>query len=177
MGTSTATIETLTAEVRVLMVGSRQVTLSVYRQLDHCLPDQVQPFGRVSDKHDESNSEHGCPRVFIVGCDITTGALVRSKYFVGFRPERNKKLVQRRDTENRRSYGDDPRQSVKPFAEERRNEDRRQKHSRRALPAGGVWMWAESTDEYEERLSAWQEAGSRYKEWTDLPLIVLAGLR
>lgn len=52
-GTQTATVETLTAEVRVLMVGSRQVTLSVYRQLDEftvfdddwCM---FRPFGRVS---------------------------------------------------------------------------------------------------------------------------------
>jgi hypothetical protein len=29
-----AKVEVLTAEVRVLMVGSRQVTLSVYSQLD-----------------------------------------------------------------------------------------------------------------------------------------------
>jgi hypothetical protein len=34
----TATVETLTAEVRVLMVGSRQVTMSVYGQLDFIDP-------------------------------------------------------------------------------------------------------------------------------------------
>ena len=37
--TTTATVETLTAEVRVLMVGSRQVTLSVYNQLD--MPENI----------------------------------------------------------------------------------------------------------------------------------------
>lgn len=47
--TKTATVEVLTAEVRVLMVGSRQVTLSVYRQLD-CVPvGDIEPFGRVND--------------------------------------------------------------------------------------------------------------------------------
>lgn len=45
--TNTAKIETLTAEVRVLVVGSRQVTLSVFRQLDRVSPERITPFGRV----------------------------------------------------------------------------------------------------------------------------------
>jgi hypothetical protein len=46
---TTATVELLTAEVRVLQVGSRQVTRSVFRQLD-CVPaGEIEPFGRVSD--------------------------------------------------------------------------------------------------------------------------------
>ena len=48
MTSITATVETLTAEVRVLMVGSRQVTLSVYRQLDQVEPESITPFGRVN---------------------------------------------------------------------------------------------------------------------------------
>jgi len=44
---STATVEVLTAEVRVLMVGSRQVTLSVARQLDEVDPFLIKPFGRI----------------------------------------------------------------------------------------------------------------------------------
>ncbi len=47
MASTTATVETLTAEVRVLMVGSRQVTLSVARQLDWCDLSEMEPFGRV----------------------------------------------------------------------------------------------------------------------------------
>jgi hypothetical protein len=42
-----ATVQVLTAEVRVLQVGSRQVTLSVVRQLDWAEPASVQPLGRV----------------------------------------------------------------------------------------------------------------------------------
>jgi hypothetical protein len=42
-----ATVEVLTAEVRVLQVGCRQVTLSVVRQLDWANPADVVPFGRV----------------------------------------------------------------------------------------------------------------------------------
>jgi hypothetical protein len=49
---TTAAAETLTAEVRVLMVGNRQVTMSVARQLDRLDlfgygPGAITPFGRV----------------------------------------------------------------------------------------------------------------------------------
>lgn len=42
-----ARVQVLTAEVRVLMVGSRQVTLSVYSQPDTVAFDGIEPFGRV----------------------------------------------------------------------------------------------------------------------------------
>jgi hypothetical protein len=42
-----ATVDVLTAEVRVLQVGRRQVTLSVVRQLDWADPGDIEPFGRV----------------------------------------------------------------------------------------------------------------------------------
>lgn len=45
--TTTAMVETLTAEVRVLMVGSRQVTLSVAKQLDVVDLAELTTFGRV----------------------------------------------------------------------------------------------------------------------------------
>lgn len=44
---TTATVETLTAEVRVLMVGNRQITQSVARQLDRVELDELKMFGRV----------------------------------------------------------------------------------------------------------------------------------
>jgi hypothetical protein len=69
----TAHIEVLTAEVRTLMVGSRQVTLSVYRQLDWASPDQCEPFGRVRDSKDDDFE-----RTYIVGRGTTTGSLIRS---------------------------------------------------------------------------------------------------
>lgn len=47
MATEAASVEVLTAEVRTLMVGSRQVTLSVYRQLDEVKFTEMDPFGRV----------------------------------------------------------------------------------------------------------------------------------
>lgn len=69
MGTNTATIETLTAEVRVLMVGSRQVTLSVARQLDRVKIDEISPFGRV--KLDKDSD-----RYCLIGKHFETGVLV-----------------------------------------------------------------------------------------------------
>jgi hypothetical protein len=66
----TATVETLTASVRVLMVGSRQVTLSIYKQLDECDAGRLKPFGRVNiDKFDSLD---------LVGVD-RNGNLVRSR--------------------------------------------------------------------------------------------------
>lgn len=68
---STATVQTLTAEVRVLQVGSRQVTLSVFRQLDSVPYDDLEPFGRVRDGGRPHSIE-------VVGRHNGTGALVRS---------------------------------------------------------------------------------------------------
>ena len=65
-----ATVEVLTAEVRTLMVGARQITLSVYRQLDEVAMRDVEVFGRV-------NVPPG-----LVGRDRRTGALV-SCHFEG----------------------------------------------------------------------------------------------
>ena len=47
---SAAKVETLAAAVRVLMVGSRQVTMSVYDQLDEVNQDEIVTFGRVRSK-------------------------------------------------------------------------------------------------------------------------------
>jgi hypothetical protein len=73
--TTTATVELLTAEVRVLMVGSRQVTLSVYRQLDQVMPGRIQPFGRV---HDNRSSDRDT--IEVVGAN-DVHALCRSHIY------------------------------------------------------------------------------------------------
>ncbi len=77
MTTTAARVEVLTAEVRVLMVGSRQITLSVYAQLDDVEPGEITPFGRVAPR----NGEVGC--VYVVGAsarDADAGTLVRSSH-------------------------------------------------------------------------------------------------
>jgi len=71
-GSKTATVETLTAEVRVLMVGSRQVTMSVYNQLDEVDYDDIHPFGRVRPKGDDSY-------IWLVGRHEASGTLVRAR--------------------------------------------------------------------------------------------------
>lgn len=68
MTTTTATVESLTAEVRVLQVGNRQITLSVARQLDMALLEDIEPFGRV-------NLGKGGER-YIIGRKIQDGSLV-----------------------------------------------------------------------------------------------------
>jgi hypothetical protein len=46
-GRDEARVEVLTAEVRVLQVGPRQLTLNMVRQLDWVKPGDVKAFGRV----------------------------------------------------------------------------------------------------------------------------------
>jgi hypothetical protein len=73
-GPESATVEVLTAEVRVLMVGSRQVTLSVARQLDEIEDCEITPFGRI-----ETGRKDG-PRITAVEVigRATDGSLARS---------------------------------------------------------------------------------------------------
>ncbi len=77
--TSTATVEVLTAEVRVLMVGSRQVTLSVYRQLDAIPFYALTPFGRVRASRQPADEFSG-GRIEVIGAD-RDGRLCRSWIF------------------------------------------------------------------------------------------------
>lgn len=76
MSAHTATVEVLTAEVRVLMVGSRQITLSVFKQLDEVDEHEIEPMGRVN-----ANKETGVVEVVgryrVVGLS-RSGSLVRS---------------------------------------------------------------------------------------------------
>ncbi|MDZ7884746.1 MAG: hypothetical protein U5N53_18495 [Mycobacterium sp.] len=68
---NTATVETLTAEVRVLMVGNRQITSGVYKQLDFCPTEEIRPLGRV-------RSGLQAPGIEVVGADAR-GQLVRAR--------------------------------------------------------------------------------------------------
>ncbi len=70
--TTTATVQTLAAEVRVLQVGSRQVTMSVFKQLDFKPLDEVDVLGRV-----KLPTKDGDTDIHLVGRLRTTGALVR----------------------------------------------------------------------------------------------------
>lgn len=72
-GQHDAHVQVLTAEVRALMVGSRQVTMSVYNQLDFVPYGQIEPFGRVNPRGVEGND------IYVVGKDGLTGSLVRAR--------------------------------------------------------------------------------------------------
>jgi hypothetical protein len=77
MTSATATVETLSAEVRVLTVGRRQVTMGVFRQLDTVdwtEQKTLELFGRVREtRKDEKDLLH------VVGRVKDTGVLVRSR--------------------------------------------------------------------------------------------------
>ena len=93
MTTTTARVEVLTAEVRVLMVGSRQITLSVFRQLDRVDSALIEPFGRVRDKP----ADPGSDRVIVVGRSARPadhGALVRSSLSAQLRAPAGMDLAQ-----------------------------------------------------------------------------------
>lgn len=74
MGPNTATVETLTAEVHVLKMGSRQVTNGVFRQLDSVPVEFIEPFGRV-----HSEGGRTLPNIRIIGRDNRNGALVKAE--------------------------------------------------------------------------------------------------
>lgn len=82
MTTDTATVATLTAEVRTLVVGSRQVTMSVYEQLDWVDPEYCEPFGRVAHKRRRHEVTH---YVYVVGRSTKDGTLVRSSANLKYR--------------------------------------------------------------------------------------------
>lgn len=73
--TTDARVTTLTAEVRTLMVGSRQVTLSIYGQLDEVPLMAMSPFGRVRTR---DKFAEGWEVIQVVGAD-RDGRLVASR--------------------------------------------------------------------------------------------------
>jgi hypothetical protein len=74
-GPATATVETLTAQVQVLQVGSRQITLSVVKQLDRARYEDIEPMGRVRSSRKDT-PHHGECSIEVVGRHRDTGVLV-----------------------------------------------------------------------------------------------------
>jgi hypothetical protein len=166
-----ATVEVLTAEVRVLQVGRRQVTLSVVRQLDWADPADVVPFGRVRTGEnlpgrpraiDSSGSSQVKSPTAVEIIGSTSGVLVRS--------------VSWRAVLTCTSGG----ASACPEARAIDAEFRR--HMVRGMPPSPM------TPEYERLLNGsaahevhdwvrYDPDQQTYEKWEALPLIVLAGLR
>jgi hypothetical protein len=146
MTITAARVEVLTAEVRVLMVGSRQVTLSVARQLDEVQPDEIEPFGRICTGRRKPFG--GVEMIEVIG-RADDGALVRSVEVSELyrcadprysRPEMSETVVNGREAISLRCAD----------------------HQGSSYPEGGHF-WSADPDWWEE--------------WSELPLIVLAGLR
>lgn len=172
MPTEIAEVETLVAEVRTLMVGSRQVTMSVFNQLDECRT--LIPFGRVRSKE---------PGLWLVGKDPDSSALVRRQIYQPSLP-----------------YLDPGPDSWQHFLAHRKVTDQRFRvaTSRRGTPL--IWLacltprrcpdgspgqcpvdvqelqadWERSAA---DELNAYETALDEYEALNELPLIVLAGLR
>lgn len=183
--TTTARVEVLTAEVRVLMVGSRQVTLSVYAQLDSAeRVEHIEPFGRVAPRDAESGW------VYVVGAsqrDADRGTLIRARChdaaWLRREAARHRRLA---ETATERDSAND---------EHRRLAD---EHNRQAERGGNVWLRARelqnqfylakqeldragyghwSADELTGQARTEEAAAEIAAQWEALPLIVLAGLR
>lgn len=194
MGAAAAVVDVLTAEVRALMIGSRQVTLSVYRQLDTVEHTECEPFGRVRDSKDV----HGY--VWVIGRRTTDGALVRSSRVEPREPDATQEapfevkwadVTYTRDDgspraivgqeEGYRGYwvaqvlvdaGDEVRWAIPTSYHE---------YSIHGIPVG--WRYRNAGIAEDAERLAWadlhllREVRTRYEEWMALPLIVLAGLK
>lgn len=69
-----ASVDLLTAEVRAVMIGNRQVTLSVYRQLDTVPYAHIEAWGRVR----PGNSDAAPGSLQVIGRHRETGVLSKS---------------------------------------------------------------------------------------------------
>lgn len=180
MTSTTATVETLTAEVRVLKVGSRQVTMSVYNQLDYAGYDETELFGRVHPR--DRDPEYA----YLVGMNRKDGTLVRVRVPVTESAIKNSSTAW---NDYRRPLSEA--QSIDTYLHRHRNSCGRSDHSdcrtiicRNRKYLGFTELVTENqrlTDTAEPLRSAAeadiQRGLSRADRVKALPLIVLAGLR
>jgi len=170
-----ATVKVLTAEVRILQVGSRQVTLSVYRQLDWANSDEIEPFGRVRDREDQKHKTPG--EVFVVGVG-QDGSLVRASLLPPKIMVDGTDLVEIPEWSQLTSglvHDAESRHVVIVW-------DLKKVGRFRDYGRDARWRWREDAhDAFMARVvkqtAAYDEAEHRYQEWCALSLIVLAGLR
>jgi hypothetical protein len=184
-GCASATVQTLTAEVRTLMVGSRQVTLSVFNQLDTRPVDEIDVFGRV--RHRDASSDS----VNVVGRSREDGTLVRGcmkhpiwrqeppEAFSRWICHLSRTYVEKDPDFITPSYSRDWEMAVRIYRDQRllwgfRSRD--------------LFTLSYTPDQRDELHYAWQKVAERqlaalkpeqdrYDELSAHPLIVLAGLR
>ena len=164
-----AKVEILTAEVRTLVIGSRQVTLSMLGQMDILHPLGITPMGRVRPRN-----TYG--QVHVIGTggrgDLARSWMPTRQVFYsrgkagGWRIPcwcRNGPDCWSCDLE---SWSCDPGRNYNP---------------RDAVPScewcGGSGLYAPSGDGVPVLCQTCAPRPALYDEWTQLPMIVLAGLR
>lgn len=166
-----ATVQVLRAEVRTLMVGSRQVTMSVFQQLDMVPWGEITPFGRVRPPHKEPDDDG-----WVVGSSASN-VLVRANWYKAharYEPrwddvdDREVERLSTRIAERERRVAElkdgaqvyfESLERVESDAAQLRQALKSLLHYKHDLPA---------------RLEAWRQARAAFRA---LPLIVLAGLR
>lgn len=195
MAGTTASVEVLTAEVRTLMVGSRQVTLSVYRQLDEVPDQECEPFGRVRDAKDEPGGQ----AIHVVGRSKETGALVRSyrpQPWPNFAPVDAPEAMGNRWCHHYDAHVDGSQKCYftnkshgRPVACIATEGDTgvfwHVKRNDHVYHSGAAGYWTFASDELaaraeqlaKEELADRRIIAQQHAEWSTLPLIVLAGLR
>jgi hypothetical protein len=163
-GRETATIETLTASVKVLMLGSRQITLTIYRQLDIVDVADMDPFGRVNPKGSGPDVVH------VVGRRKVTGELVKS-----VAPATWGAILQHTgQAENARTVAEDQARKADPMYEK----DQAYSRARRIAEDSHLDEWhdqyiAELADRIKDITTPYVAIAEQLNA---LPLIVLAGL-
>jgi len=166
MATTEATVEVLTAEVRALMVGSRQVTLSVFRQLDWVDWDDILPMGRVNDYRENVTGQ------MVVGRHAKDGTLVRA----WLHRVRDPRTWESSEGKTFRAEVEHDYRLVNPQPWYSGQDDFDAIHR----------AWREAMDEHvngimlgevAKLVEAWNIYWKRHRAFDALPLIVLAGLK
>jgi len=119
------------------MIGTRQVTLSIFGQLDYADPSLIDAFGRVRPRAARASCIH------VVGKHSATGAFVQSNILLYW------------PTDSEFEASAEPEHG----------------HT-------GRFIWYDHTIDRARILPvAWRDCRAIAREWSALPLIVLAGLR
>jgi hypothetical protein len=168
-GPKEAKVEVLRAEVRVLMVGSRQVTLSVARQLDAVEPTKIEPFGRV--RIDKNPTGQVIQVIEVVGS--ADGVLARSA------TSRKRNRCPRDHAGREQQCAQYKRLRLAVDAERKAQEAQaRQAGLTPPVPLPGSSPAERALYEHAEHdWWGYTDGKALYEAWEKLPLIVLAGLK
>jgi|GEM_PF-2808240 len=86
----TTSTKTVTAEIRVLVVDAKPVTLAMARQLDEVRLSQLDIMGRISLHRASTRADGWGPMLWVIGRSRRTGELVVARY--DFQAHGNRRL-------------------------------------------------------------------------------------